>query len=56
MKRLFKRGENMARYICTNCGTFIVKSAMSDPYLCRDCEKILEGSEFERRYAYLDNY
>ena len=46
----------MARYICINCGTFIIKSAMSDPYMCRECEKILEGAELEERYAYLGNY
>ena len=45
----------MNRFICTNCGTFIVKSAFSDPYLCRDCEKLLEGAGIEERYARLDN-
>ena len=54
MKNL-REGEKMARYICTNCGTFIARSALSDPFLCRDCEKMLEGSEFEGRYAYLEN-
>jgi len=44
----------MARYMCTNCGTFILKSAVSDPYLCRECEKIIEGAELEERYPYLD--
>jgi len=44
------------RNICTNCGTFIVKSALSDPYLCRECEKILEGAGQEERYNYLDTY
>ena len=46
----------MTRYICTNCGTFIVKSALSDPYMCRNCEKLLEGAELEERLTYLDNY
>ena len=46
----------MARYICINCGTFIIKSAFSDPYLCRDCEKLLEGVDEKKRYTYLDNY
>ena len=46
----------MARFICINCGIFIVKSAMSDPYMCRDCEKLLEGAEIGERYNYLDNY
>ncbi len=45
----------MTRFNCTNCGTFIVKGAVSDPYLCRDCEKLLEGAGTEERYAYLDN-
>ncbi|MBI2659855.1 hypothetical protein HYX07_01710 [Candidatus Woesearchaeota archaeon] len=40
---------------CINCGTFIVKSAISDPYLCRECEKMLEGSNAERKYRYLEN-
>ncbi|MBI4452440.1 hypothetical protein HY637_03360 [Candidatus Woesearchaeota archaeon] len=44
----------MTRFTCTNCGTFIVKSAFSDPYLCRDCEKLLEGENIEERYKYLD--
>ena len=43
------------RFNCTNCGNFIVKSALSDPYMCRDCEKVLEGVSVEERYAYLDN-
>lgn len=43
------------RNICISCGTMILKSALSDPYLCRDCEKMLEGSEREERYIYLDN-
>lgn len=40
---------------CINCGTFIVKSAISDPYLCRECEKMLEGTNSERKYGYLEN-
>ncbi|MBI3035138.1 hypothetical protein HYY71_02340 [Candidatus Woesearchaeota archaeon] len=46
----------MARYVCINCGTFIMKSAISDPYMCRDCERLMEGSEADKRYTYLDNY
>jgi len=46
----------VARYVCINCGTFIVKSAISDPYMCRDCERLLEGTEGRERYNYLDNY
>ena len=44
----------MARYMCTNCGTFIFKSAVSDSYLCRECEKLIEGAELEEKYNYLD--
>ena len=33
-----------------------MKSAISDPYVCRNCEKLLEGTEREERYTYLDNY
>ena len=43
------------RFNCTNCGNFIVKSALSDPYMCRDCEKVLEGAAPEDKYTYLDN-
>jgi len=46
----------MRRNMCINCGTFIVKSAISDPYLCRDCERLLEGAEREERYTYLENH
>ena len=45
----------MSRFICMSCGAFIMKSALSDPYVCRDCEKLLEGSEIGERYSYLDN-
>ena len=46
----------MTRYICIHCGTMIRKSAMSDPYMCRDCEKLLDGAENTERFAHLDNY
>ncbi|MBI2654335.1 hypothetical protein HYX02_06025 [Candidatus Woesearchaeota archaeon] len=47
----------MRRHICMNCGTMIMKSAFSDPYMCRDCERLLEGSaEREEKYTYLDNH
>ena len=49
-------GEKMARYICINCATIIMKSAHSDPHLCRNCERLLDGTEREEKYAYLDNY
>lgn len=42
------------RHVCTNCGIFIVKSAINDPYLCRECEKMLEKTEPKERYTYLD--
>lgn len=45
----------MKRFVCTNCGTFIVKTALSDPYICRDCEKLLEGTGIEERYMHIYN-
>jgi len=45
----------MDKFVCVNCGTFIVKSALNDPYTCRECEKLVEGAEKEQRYSYLDN-
>jgi len=38
---------------CVCCGMDIRKSALSDPYLCRDCEKLTQGSVWAR-YRYLD--
>lgn len=46
----------MARYVCINCGTFIMKSGISDPYICRACEKLIEGAEGRERYTHFDNY
>ena len=46
----------MARHICVHCGIYIVKSGFSDPYLCRDCERVLDGAEEKEKYTYLDNY
>mgnify|MGYP001589070068 FL=1 len=46
----------MTRYVCINCVMFIRKSAISDPYMCRDCEKLIGDIEEKQRYAYLDNY
>lgn len=46
----------MARYICINCGELITKGAFSDPYVCRDCERLLEGAEDRERFTFLDNY
>ena len=31
-----------------------MKSAFRDPYLCRDCEKLIDAEKREK-YAYLDN-
>jgi hypothetical protein len=31
----------------------ITKSAFSDPYMCRGCERLMDGSDFSR-YAFLD--
>jgi|TARA_B100002003_G_C13829395_1_gene407759 hypothetical protein len=43
----------MQRKICISCGFIILKSALHDPYLCRDCEYLIMGDE--GRYSYLDN-
>jgi len=51
-----KGGVKMPRYICMSCGTFIVESAASDPYMCRDCEKLFEGAKEIEKHAYLENY
>lgn len=48
--------SKMAMYICFNCGTIIRKSALNDPYMCKDCEKLIEGAEDIERYLHLDNY
>lgn len=45
----------MARNYCTSCGTIILRSAFSDPYLCRECERLVEDSMAVERFAYLDN-
>ncbi|HLC50486.1 MAG TPA: hypothetical protein VJI97_03595 [Candidatus Nanoarchaeia archaeon] len=45
----------MTRHECINCGTFIVEVASSDPYMCRQCERMLEGSEEIERLEYLEN-
>ena len=42
----------MQRNRCTSCGFVILKSALHDPYLCRDCEYLM--LETDERYAYLD--
>ena len=42
----------MQRNRCISCGFVILKSALHDPYLCRDCEYLMP--ETDERYAYLD--
>ena len=37
---------------CVCCGMAIMKSAFSDPYMCRGCERLMDGSDFSR-YSYL---
>ncbi|HLG24760.1 MAG TPA: hypothetical protein VI564_07570 [Candidatus Nanoarchaeia archaeon] len=37
----------MATYICMHCGEIIMRHALSDPFVCRDCEKVLDGAESE---------
>ena len=44
----------MGRYVCMNCGLFITKTMTNDPYMCNECEKLLEGAELEGRHAYPD--
>ncbi len=46
----------MIRNKCIYCGSFIMKSAINDPYLCRECEKLVQGTEMTEKYDYLDNY
>lgn len=41
----------MKRLRCIICGGTITKSALHDPYLCRECER---ESKPEERFAYLD--
>ena len=55
MKGLYKKGGgNMARNYCTSCGIIIFQSAYSDPYLCRECERMLDGNIITERFAHLD--
>ena len=42
----------MKRKKCVSCGTNIKKSAMDDPYMCRDCESD-HGIDLDR-YLWLD--
>ncbi|MBI2541904.1 hypothetical protein HYV80_04295 [Candidatus Woesearchaeota archaeon] len=45
----------MARHVCISCGNYIVMAAFNDPYLCRECERILEEVNAEGRYGHLEN-
>ncbi|MFH1324728.1 MAG: hypothetical protein ABIH64_05765 [Nanoarchaeota archaeon] len=42
----------MKKTRCIRCGLMIKKSAINDPYLCRDCEKDMMPEE---RFAYFDS-
>ncbi len=43
----------MERNRCLVCGGRIYKSALYDPYVCRDCE--YENERMSLRYLYLDS-
>lgn len=34
-----RSGMAFLKLVCLRCGTAIIKSALHDPYLCRQCEK-----------------
>jgi len=38
----------MKNKICTRCCLPIKKSALKDPYLCRECEKIVAQNKKEK--------
>ena len=38
---------------CISCGDLILDSAVDDPYLCRECEYLL-NEEKSKEYAYID--
>jgi len=42
------------RHICMCCGKPVMKSAFSDPYLCRYCEHDLEKGADMSRFGYMD--
>ena len=43
-----RAGMAFLKLVCLRCGTPIIKSALYDPYLCRQCEKELEP---QKRFA-----
>ena len=43
----------MKTRVCTRCCQPIRKSGLIDPYLCRECEKIVEQNK-EERFVCLD--
>ncbi len=43
----------MKKRRCITCGTPIRKTALYDPYMCRDCETLSYEDKVER-YWYLD--
>lgn len=46
----------MVGNICICCGQNITKSSEDDPYLCRECDRLIDGAEVEERYRYLDDW
>ncbi len=40
---------------CVSCGLVIIKSALSDPYMCRGCERMMEGTGFTQ-YSMLHKF
>lgn len=51
---LNNRGDFMKNKICTRCCQPILKSGLNDPYLCRECEKIVAKNP-EEKFACIDN-
>ncbi|MBW3000215.1 hypothetical protein KY339_06100 [Candidatus Woesearchaeota archaeon] len=40
-----RSGMAFLKLVCLRCGTAIIKSALYDPNLCRQCEKEVEPQE-----------
>jgi len=40
-----RSGMAFLKLVCLRCSTAIIKSALHDPYLCRQCEKEVEPQE-----------
>ena len=43
-----RSGMAFLKLVCLRCGTPIIRSALHDPYLCRQCEKEMEP---QKRFA-----